>query len=82
MRVLFKGCKVTPYICTTPGLKEGELETVPLEGRAVWENEQAHKTALDLIPPAARKSSLNLPAARPSPWRFAVPCSSTLRLTR
>lgn len=50
VRVLFKGCKVTPYICTTVGLKEGELETVPLEGRVVWENEKEHKTALDLYP--------------------------------
>jgi hypothetical protein len=31
-------------------LKSGELETVPLEGRVVFENEKEHKTALDLYP--------------------------------
>src|SRR5580692_2548045 len=50
VRVTFKGCKVTPFICTTVGLKEGELETVPLEGRVVWEKEKEHKAALDLYP--------------------------------
>ncbi len=48
--VKFKGCKVTPFVCTSPGHEEGELETYPLEGRAVWENEKLHKTALDLFP--------------------------------
>ena len=48
--VKFKGCKVTPYICTSEGHEPGELETYPLEGRAVWENEKLHKTALDLFP--------------------------------
>lgn len=48
--VKFKGCKVTPYICTSEGHEPGELETYPLEGRAVWENEKEHKTALDLFP--------------------------------
>jgi hypothetical protein len=48
--VKFKGCKVVPYICTSPGHEKGELETVPLEGRAVWENEKLRKTALDLYP--------------------------------
>jgi hypothetical protein len=48
--VKFKGCKVVPYVCTSPGHEKGELETVPLEGRAVWENEKEHKTALDLYP--------------------------------
>ncbi len=50
VRVRFKGCKVVPFICTTVGLKEGELETVPLEGRVVWEKEKEHKAALDLYP--------------------------------
>ncbi len=48
--VKFKGCKVTPYVCTSEGHEPGELETYPLEGRAVWENEKEHKTALDLFP--------------------------------
>lgn len=48
--VKFKGCKVVPFVCTSPGHELGELETVPLEGRAVWENEAEHKTALDLYP--------------------------------
>jgi hypothetical protein len=48
--VKFKGCKVTPFVCTSPGHEEGELETYPLEGKAVWENEKEHKTALDLYP--------------------------------
>ncbi len=48
--VKFKGCKVTPFVCTSPGHEEGELETYPLEGKAVWENEKEHKTALDLFP--------------------------------
>jgi hypothetical protein len=48
--VKFKGCKATPFVCTSEGHEEGELETKPLEGRVVWENEQKHKTALDLYP--------------------------------
>jgi hypothetical protein len=50
VRVLFKGCKVTPFVCTTAGLKEGELETVPLDGRVVFEHEKEHKVAFDLYP--------------------------------
>jgi hypothetical protein len=50
VRVRFKGCKVVPFVCTTAGLNEGELETVPLEGRVVWEKEKEHKAALDLYP--------------------------------
>lgn len=48
--VKFKGCKVTPYICTSEGYEEGELVTKALEGRVVWEKESEHKTALDLYP--------------------------------
>jgi hypothetical protein len=48
--VKFKGCKVVPFVCTSPGHELGELETVPLEGRAVWENEAQRKPALDLYP--------------------------------
>jgi hypothetical protein len=54
--VKFKGCKVVPFICTSPGHEQGELETVPLEGRAVWENEKLHKTALDLYPSAGHET--------------------------
>jgi hypothetical protein len=54
--VKFKGCKVVPYVCTSPGHEEGELETVPLEGKAVWENEKEHKTALDLYPSAGHET--------------------------
>ena len=48
--VKFKGCKVTPYICTSEGHEEGELETKPLEGRVVWLNEAKRTTGLDLFP--------------------------------
>lgn len=48
--VKFKGCEAGPQRCTSPGHEIGELETNVLEGRAVWENEAAHKTALDLFP--------------------------------
>ncbi len=54
--VKFKGCKVTPYTCTSEGHEPGELETNPLEGRAVWENEKEHKTALDLFPQAPEET--------------------------
>jgi hypothetical protein len=48
--VTFKGCKVPPFICTSPGHAAGELETKELEGRAVWKNEAKHEAALDLFP--------------------------------
>lgn len=46
----FKKCEAPGLICTSPGHEKGELETVSLEGRVVWENEKKHKTALDLFP--------------------------------
>jgi hypothetical protein len=48
--VKFKKCEAPGLICTSPGHEKGELETVSLEGRVVWENEKEHKTALDLFP--------------------------------
>jgi hypothetical protein len=48
--VTFKGCHVTPFICTSPGHAAGELVTKELEGRAVWKNEAKHEAALDLYP--------------------------------
>ena len=50
--VKFKKCAAPGLICTSPGHEKGELETVPLEGKVVWENEAKHKTALDLFPEA------------------------------
>ncbi len=51
--VRFKGCKSGGFVCTTVGLKAGELETNVLEGRAVWESEAKKKAALDLYPAAS-----------------------------
>jgi hypothetical protein len=48
--VKFKGCKVTPFVCTSPGHPAGELETKELEGRVVWQNKAEHKAALELYP--------------------------------
>jgi hypothetical protein len=48
--VKFKKCQAPGLVCTSEGHEKGELETVPLEGRVVWENEKEHKTALDLFP--------------------------------
>ncbi|HTZ63859.1 MAG TPA: hypothetical protein VMB51_07115 [Solirubrobacteraceae bacterium] len=48
--VKFTGCKVTPFVCTSPGHAAGELETKELEGRAVWRNEAKHEAAFDLYP--------------------------------
>ncbi len=48
--VMFKGCHVPPFICTSPGHPAGELETKELEGRAVWKNKAKHEAALDLFP--------------------------------
>jgi hypothetical protein len=53
--VRFKKCEAPGLICTSPGHEKGELETVSLEGRVVWENEKEHKTALDLFPEGAEK---------------------------
>jgi hypothetical protein len=48
--VKFEGCHVPPYICTSAGHPEGELETKELEGRAVWLNKAKHEAGLDLFP--------------------------------
>lgn len=48
--VKFKRCEAPGLICTSEGQERGDLETVPLEGRVVWENEAKHKTAFDLVP--------------------------------
>jgi len=48
--VKFTGCHVPPYVCSSPGHAEGELETKELEGRVVWKNEAKHEAALDLYP--------------------------------
>lgn len=48
--VKFKECKSGPFTCTSEGHALGELETNPLEGRVVWENEALKKVAFDLFP--------------------------------
>jgi hypothetical protein len=48
--VKFKKCQAPGLVCTSEGHEKGELETVPLEGRVVWENESKHKAAFDLFP--------------------------------
>jgi hypothetical protein len=48
--VKFKNCKSGPLTCTSEGHPLGELETNTLEGRVVWENEAARKTAFELFP--------------------------------
>jgi hypothetical protein len=48
--VKFKHCEAPGLVCTSAGAEKGELETVPLEGRLVWENEAAHKLAFLLFP--------------------------------
>lgn len=48
--VKFKKCEAPGIICTSEGHEKGELETVPLEGRLVWQNEAAHKLAFLLYP--------------------------------
>lgn len=48
--VKFEGCHVPPFICTSAGHPEGELETKELEGRAVWLNKAKHEAGLDLFP--------------------------------
>ncbi len=48
--VKFKKCEAPGLSCTSEGHEKGELETVPLEGRLVWENEKAHKLAFMLYP--------------------------------
>jgi hypothetical protein len=48
--VKFKKCEAPGLICTSEGHEKGELETVPLEGKLVWENEAAHKLAFMLFP--------------------------------
>lgn len=48
--VKFKNCISGPFTCTSEGHEKGELETKPLAGRLVWENEKTGKTAIDLFP--------------------------------
>jgi hypothetical protein len=49
--VKFKHCEAPGLVCTSGGaVEKGELETVPLEGKLVWENEAAHKLAFELYP--------------------------------
>jgi hypothetical protein len=48
--VKFKECESGPFKCTSEGHAVGELETNPLEGRVVWENEALKKVAFDLYP--------------------------------
>jgi hypothetical protein len=48
--VKFKECESGPFTCTSEGHAEGELETQPLEGRVVWENEATKKVAFELFP--------------------------------
>jgi hypothetical protein len=53
--VKFKKCEAPGLVCTSPGHEKGDLETVSLEGKVVWENEKEHKTALDLFPEGVEK---------------------------
>jgi hypothetical protein len=48
--VTFKGCKVPPFVCTSPGHPAGELETKELEGEAVWLNKAKHEAGIKLVP--------------------------------
>jgi hypothetical protein len=48
--VKFKKCESGPFTCTSAGHEKGELETKPLAGRLVWENEKEKKAAIDLFP--------------------------------
>ena len=48
--VKFKGCESGPFTCTSAGHEKGELETKPLEGKLVWENEKTKKVAFELFP--------------------------------
>jgi hypothetical protein len=48
--VKFKKCESGPLTCTSPGHETGELETRPLAGRLVWEDEKTKKVAIDLYP--------------------------------
>jgi hypothetical protein len=56
--VTFKGCKVAPFVCESPGHAAGELVTKELEGRAVWKNEAKHEAALDLYPTPEKPGEL------------------------
>ena len=55
--VKFKKCESGPFTCTTEGHEKGELETKPLAGRLVWENEKTKKTAIDHIRKKVNSSS-------------------------
>lgn len=48
--VRFKDCESGPFTCTSPGHEKGELETKPLAGQLVWENEKTGKVAIELYP--------------------------------
>ena len=48
--VKFKGCESGPFTCTSAGHEKGELETKPLAGKLVWENEKTKKVAIELYP--------------------------------
>ena len=48
--VKFKHCISGPLTCTSEGHEKGELETKPLAGRLVWEDEKTKKAAIDLFP--------------------------------
>ena len=48
--VKFKKCESGPLTCTSEGHEKGELETKPLAGKLVWENEKTKKAAIDLFP--------------------------------
>ena len=48
--VKFKGCESGPFTCTSAGHEKGELETKPLGGKLVWENEKTKKVAIELFP--------------------------------
>jgi hypothetical protein len=48
--VKFQGCESGPFKCTSEGHAVGELETNPLEGRLVWENEATKKVDFMLFP--------------------------------
>jgi hypothetical protein len=53
--VKFKECASGPFTCTSEGHALGELETNPLEGRVVWENETTKKVDLELFPAGGKE---------------------------
>ena len=48
--IKFKGCKVPPFVCTSPRHEASKLETKEVEGRAVSLNKAKHEAGIELFP--------------------------------